>query len=238
MRIIPSFLWKRMTRIISPQSKILNIWHFLPKEEGKRFSVYNSTKTQMAESGGSLSENFLRQFRDKVTCMLMSDEKHNDDDDDGNDESFYKSTFKVNLWIHSIFPDIWSDFFDLLFVPNVYFNVPLQKYKIWPQNIPAWTVSWPHDPACEVWRLWPSDHDDDGRFFSMHKHFIPYKEKGQTEFWLHTVRIMTMMMDLMTMTHLSSQDSRELTQLSAVQFMEVSALLATWRRFKSFWFSW
>ena len=52
----------------------------------------------MAESGGSLSENFLRQFRDKVTCMLMSDEKHNDDDDDdGNDESFYKSTFKVNL---------------------------------------------------------------------------------------------------------------------------------------------
>ena len=48
----------------------------------------------MAES---LSENFLRQFRDKVTCMLMSDEKHNDDDDDGNDESFYKSTFKVNL---------------------------------------------------------------------------------------------------------------------------------------------
>ena len=98
----------------------------------------------MAES---LSENFLRQFRDKVTCMLMSDEKHNDDDDDGNDESFYKSTFKVNLWIHSIFPDIWSDFFDLLFVPNVYFNVPLQKYKIWPQNIPAWTVSWPHNPA-------------------------------------------------------------------------------------------
>ena len=52
----------------------------------------------MAESGGSLSENFLRQFRDKVTCMLMSDEKHNDnDDDDGNDESFHKSTFKVNL---------------------------------------------------------------------------------------------------------------------------------------------
>ena len=30
------------------------------------------------------------------------------------------------------------------------------------------------------------------------------------------------------------QDSRELTQLSAVQFMEVSALLAAWRRFKSF----
>ena len=75
---------------------MLNIWLFLPKEEGKRFSVYNSTKTQMAESGRSLSENFLRQFRDKVTCMLMSDEKHNDDDD-GNDESFHKSTFKVNL---------------------------------------------------------------------------------------------------------------------------------------------
>ena len=51
----------------------------------------------MAESGGSLSENFLRQFRDKVTCMLMSDEKHNDDDGNGNDEIFYKSTFKVNL---------------------------------------------------------------------------------------------------------------------------------------------
>ena len=60
---------------------MLNIWLFLPKEEGKRFSAYNSTKTQMAESGGSLSENFLRQFRDKVTCMLMSDEKHDDDDD-------------------------------------------------------------------------------------------------------------------------------------------------------------
>ena len=71
-------------------------------------------------------------------------------------------------------------------------------------------------------------------FFSMHKHSIPYMEKGHMEFWLHTMRIMTMMMDLMTMTHLSSQDSRELTQLSAVQFMEVSALLATWRRFKSF----
>ena len=177
MRIFPSFLWKRMTRIISPQSKILNIWHFLPKEEGKRFSVYNSTKTQMAESGGSLSENFLRQFRDKVTCMLMSDEKHNDDDD-GNDESFYKSTFKVNLWIHSIFPDIWSDFFDLLFVPNVYFNVPLQKYKIWPQNIPAWTVSWPHDPACEAWRLWPSDHDDDGLFFHAQALYSVYGKRA------------------------------------------------------------